>query len=77
MLFRSNKFITDKLFFSSINNIKYKSPDADEEYIKTVEEKAKVLLDKTSHVNRIFYYDFLSGDRAETYYARLKELNSK
>lgn len=72
-----NKFITDKLFFSSINNIKYKSPDADEEYIKTVEEKAKVLLDKTSHVNRIFYYDFLSGDRAETYYARLKELNSK
>ena len=69
-------FITDKLFFSSLNNIKYRAPDVTDEYINTIKQKALVLLDKTSHVNRIFYYDFLSGEREKTFYNKLKELNA-
>ncbi len=69
-------FITDKLFFSSLNNIKYRSPDVTDEYINTVKQKALTLLDKTSHVNRIFYYDFLSGEREKTFFAKLKALNA-
>ena len=71
-----NLFITDKLYFSSLNNIKYRSADADKAYIDTVKEKALTLLDKTSHVNRIFYYDFLSGENESEYYEKLRALNS-
>lgn len=71
-----NVFITDKLFFSSLNNIKYSEPDVTQSYIDEITEKAKVLLDKTGHVNRIFYYDFLRGDNATKYYQKLRELNS-
>lgn len=70
-------FITDKMFFSSLNNIRFKTDDADENYIAEIEQKARTLLDKTSHVNRIFYYDFLSGERAEKYNQNLRELNGK
>lgn len=71
-----NVFITDKLYFTSINNIKFATPDVNDEYISTITEKALTLLDKTSHVNRIFYYDFLSGDRADTFYAKLKSMQN-
>ncbi|MDE6397817.1 MAG: sulfatase-like hydrolase/transferase, partial [Clostridiales bacterium] len=71
-----NLFITDKLYFSSLNNIKYRSADADNAYIDTVKEKALTLLDKTSHVNRIFYYDFLSGENGREYNEKLLALNA-
>ena len=71
-----NLFITDKLYFSSLNNIRYRSPDVDESYLAAVKDKALDLLDKTSHVNRIFYYDYLSNDRADEFYAKTKALNT-
>ena len=70
-----NVFITDKLFFASLNNIKYQSDDVTDEYIELVRKKATELLDKTSRVNQIFYYNFLSDERANTYYTKLHELN--
>lgn len=69
-----NVFITDKLYFSSLNNIKYRHPDADDAYLESIKQKATMLLDKTSHVNRIFYYNFLSGARAEEYAQKLLAL---
>ncbi len=72
-----NVFITDKIYFTSINNIRWQDASVDETYIEEViRPKAVELLTKTSLVNRIFYYDFLSGDRAQTYYSKLTELNS-
>ncbi len=72
-----NNFITDKLFFTSINNIRYKTPDATQADVDKAEKDALALLEKTSYVNKIFYHDFLSGSRAQTYYQKLKELNAK
>ncbi|MCI8459073.1 MAG: sulfatase-like hydrolase/transferase [Clostridia bacterium] len=71
-----NVFITDKLYFSSLSNIKYKSPDLTDADMESTKTRALTLLDKTSHVNRIFYYDYLSGEKAEEYYAKLIELNA-
>lgn len=72
-----NKFITDKLYFSSLNNITWQASDVTDAYIAEVKQKALSLLDKTSRVNQIFYYNFLSGARADTYYARLRALNER
>ncbi|MDE7165264.1 MAG: sulfatase-like hydrolase/transferase [Clostridiales bacterium] len=61
------KFLTDKIYFNSLSNIIYMSPDADEAYLKEVEQKAKTLLDKISHVNRIFASDYFKGEVAEEF----------
>lgn len=66
-----DRFVTDKAYFNSINYITYKAPDAD---IKEIEEKCITLLDKISHVNRMFAGDFFKGERETEYYDRLKAL---
>lgn len=70
-------FLTDRVYFSSLNNIRYKSPTADADYMENVEEKALALVQKISHTNRIFYYNYLSGDKATAYYDNLRALNQK
>lgn len=73
------KFLTDKIYFNSLSNIIYKSSDADEAYLKYIEETATVLLDKISHINRIYADDYFKGEctdiryktNADEYYARL------
>ncbi len=70
-----DKFVTDKLYFNTINSLIYKAADADAEYVKDVETRALALLDKISVVNQIFASDFFDG-REEIFYARLKELNA-
>ena len=69
-------FLTDKVYFSSLNKIRYKAADADETYMNQVEKEATLLMQKVSHTNRIFYYDYLSGKKADEYYEKLKLLNS-
>ena len=71
MLFRSGKFLTDKIYFNSLNNIIYKSADVTDAYIKEIETKSLALLDKISHVNRIFAGDFFKGRETE-FYDRLR-----
>lgn len=71
-----NVFITDKLFFTSINNIRYAAPGVTKSDIADAENKALTLLNKTSHINRIFYHDFLSGSKTTEYYNKLREINS-
>ncbi len=69
-----DKFLTDKAYFNSINHITYKAPDAD---LKDIEAKCKILLDKISHVNRMFAGDFFKGEREAEYYTRLKALQQE
>lgn len=70
-------FITDKLFFTSINNIRFAAAGTTKADVDSAEERARTLLDKTGHINRIFYHDYLSGERATEYYLRLRGLNYK
>lgn len=68
-------FLTDKVYFSSLNKIRYQSAEADAEYMKTVEKTSLTLMEKVSHTNRIFYYDYFAGNKAKEYYAKLRALN--
>ena len=70
-----SKFMTDKIYFNSMSNIIYMSADADEDYLRQIKRSATVLLDKISHVNRIFADDYFKGANATEYYNRLKAVN--
>jgi len=68
-------FMTDKILFTSLNNIKYASPSVDANYMLKIEQQALTLLDKISHVNRLFVCNYFKGERGETFAQRLKEIN--
>ncbi len=51
-------FLTDKIFFSNLNNILYKDESVDESYLKEVEKKALNILEKISYINQIFYQNY-------------------
>lgn len=70
-----NKFLTDKIYFNSLSNVIYKAADVDEQYISHITQTATTLLDKVSHVNRIFAHDFFKGANGVEYNNRLKDLN--
>ncbi len=70
-----DKFVTDKIYFNTLNNIIYKSDDVDDAYIEEIADKCLTLLDKISHVNRLFADNFFSG-REDDYFARLKAINN-
>ncbi|MCH5153636.1 MAG: sulfatase-like hydrolase/transferase [Clostridiales bacterium] len=60
-----DRFLTDKVFFNSLSNVLYKAADVDSDYIKEIEERATVLLNKISHVNRIFAADYFKKNKNE------------
>lgn len=62
-----DKFLTDKIYFNSLSNVMYKAADVTPEYEAQIEKKSLVLLDKISHVNRIFAGDFFKGRENEFY----------
>ncbi|MCH5165304.1 MAG: sulfatase-like hydrolase/transferase [Clostridiales bacterium] len=70
-----NKFLTDKIYFNSMSNLIYKAPGVDSDYVDYIEEKATGLLEKISHINRIFAADFFKADKGREYYNRLKSIN--
>lgn len=70
-----DKFLTDKIYFNTLSSIIYKSPEADDAYIEEIESRAKTLLEKISHVNRLFAADFFKPDKGEEFYTRLKIIN--
>ena len=72
-----NEFVADKIYFSSLNNIRFICDDVkdDEAYLTDIENRALEILRKTGMMNKVYYYDFLSGARADDYYARLHEIN--
>ncbi len=68
-------FLTDKMYFTSINKIRYQSPNVDQIYREQTEQTAHTLLEKVSRTNQIFYTDYFKGDRAVNFYNRLRALN--
>ncbi len=68
-------FLTDEMYFTTLNNIKYRSEVVDDDYIASVEVRAKKLLKKTSYINRIFASNFFNGERLAVFERRLKGLN--
>lgn len=72
-----DKFMTDRIYFNSLSNIIFKTPDADEAYIADIERRARTLLDKISHVNRLYASDYFKDDNAEEYYRLLRIANAE
>lgn len=71
-------FITDKLLFSNINNLLYKSNDVTSEYIVNTENKCKDLLKKIYYTNHIFYYDYFNNNsNYSNYITHFNSLNNK
>ena len=68
-------FITDKMYFYNLNNVIWQSTEVDDDYIAQVKETASVLLNKISHINRIYYNDYLKGEKADLFNQRLKDIN--
>lgn len=56
-------FITDKLFFSNINNLLYKDSNVSDDYIKEIENKCKKLLKKIYYTNHLFDYDYFKNEK--------------
>lgn len=69
-------FMTDKIYFSTLKNIKYVSPEVDENYYKDIENSSLFLLEKISFVNRIFASDFFRGTKEEKFIFKMSEINS-
>lgn len=68
-------FMTDKIYFSTLNNIKYISPDVDKTYYDGIEQRSIRLLEKISFVNRIFAGDFFRGAKEEQFIMKMREIN--
>lgn len=62
-----DKFLTDKIYFNSLSNVIYSAPDVDEAYLEIIEQRAEILLDKISHVNRIFASDYFKGNNTKEF----------
>lgn len=67
-------FITEKMYFYSLNNVIYKSPDVTEEYVNQITEDATELMIKTSHINRIYYNDYFKGNKGRTFTRKMIEI---
>ena len=67
--------MTDKIYFSTLNNIKYISPEVDKTYYDGIEQRSIRLLEKISFVNRIFAGDFFRGAKEEQFIMKMREIN--
>lgn len=72
-----DKFLTDKIYFNSLSTVIYQAPDVDDAYLADIEERATVLLDKISHLNRIFAADYFKGSRTNEFNAMLRAVNEQ
>lgn len=69
-----DKFVTEDMYFSTLTNILHKEESVDDARLEQVKTDAEGLLDKISHVNRIFAADYFKGDNEIEFYDRLKTL---
>ena len=71
-------FLTDKIYFSSLNNIFYKSNMVDKNYINQIETKALKLLEKIDYINQIFYQDYFANtSNYNLYQSNMNLINNK
>ncbi|MDE7406717.1 MAG: sulfatase-like hydrolase/transferase [Clostridiales bacterium] len=72
-----DKFLTDKIYFNTLSSIIYQAPDVDADYLAEIEQRATVLLDKISHLNRIFAADYFKGSRGKEFNTMLRAINEQ
>ncbi len=70
-------FLTDKLYFNTMDNISYREEDGTDEYIEDVEQRCLTLMKKVSYINRIFACDFFRGKDLQTFNDNMRILNSR
>lgn len=68
-------FFTDQIYFTSLDNIIWASPQADENYLAEIEQRAVALMEKISYVNRIFAADLLRGDALTRFEENMQTIN--
>jgi phosphoglycerol transferase MdoB-like AlkP superfamily enzyme len=70
-------FMTDKMYFTSMQHITWKDGTADETYISQVAQRAEKLMNKYSYVNRIFAGDYFRGERLAEFEENMRNLNAQ
>lgn len=68
-------FMTDKIYFSTLNNIRWQSPSLTRTDLAAVERKGLELMKRTACVNAIFARDYFTGSRLTNYRRELRRLN--
>ena len=68
-------FLTDKIYFTTLKNIKYSHESVNDAYINDIESRALTLLKKISYINRLFAGNYFTGENATLYETKLKSLN--
>lgn len=70
-----DKFVGEKVVFTSIKKPLYKRADADEAYMSAVENRARDVMLKTEKVMDIFKHDFFQGENGDLFRTKMKALN--
>ena len=68
-------FLTDKMYFTTLNNVLWQAEDADGAYVEDVSRRAAELMEKYSYVNRAFAADYFRGERLVEFEENLRALN--
>ena len=68
-------FFTDRIYFTSLDNIVWASPEADEDYRAEIEQRAVTLIEKISHVNRLFAADLFQGAALARFEENMQSIN--
>ena len=68
-------FFTDQIYFTSLDNIVWASPKADEGYRAEIEQRAVTLMKKISYVNRMFAADLFRGEALTRFEENMRSIN--
>lgn len=71
-------FLTDKIYFSSLNRIHYIDDDIESNYMDKIELKSLNILEKINYINQIFYQNFFKkADNYNTFLNNMKLINQQ
>ena len=70
-------FLTDKLYFNTLDSITFRTDDATDEYIEDVEKRCLILMEKVSYINRIFASDMFRGKDLQLFKDNMRALNTR
>ena len=68
-------FLTDKLYFNTLDNITFRTEDVTDEYLEDVENRCLTLMKKCSYINRIFASDLFGGAEGENFADNMRAIN--
>ena len=70
-----NVFLTDKIYFTTLKNIKWQDESVNSTYLADIEQRALILLKKISQCNRIFASDYFNGAYLDAFWANMRKIN--